>query len=325
MKLAICSTEPADSGHDPAGLLLQCGWPEGIEPADPDSADLVIFAESHQDDASCGRFLAAVRRHAVFRRRPGRCVVHCGADRPWPGVPGFYASIERRWHAPWWTRSASYLVQPNPFVESLRAEGPWPTRHLASFVGACDGRPTRLGMLEIDDPRIQTEDTFAEFVGAIRRGDESRVLELKQHHVRSMLESRFVLCPRGFGASSIRLFEAMQVGRVPVILSDDWVEPQGPQWDRFSVRVPERRVAELPAILEPLEGQAEAMGRLAREAWEAWFAPPVLLGRLAREGLELVQQAAGRRMAGRLRAGVSVLRPHHLRAAVRAVKAGVRG
>ncbi len=325
MRLAICTTEPADSGRDPAGFLRRCGWPEGIEPSVPESADLVIFAESHQDDASCGRFLAAVRRHEVHRRRPERCVVHCGADHPWPGLPGFYASIERRWHVPWWTRSASYLVEPNPFLETLPGEGPWSTRRLASFVGACGGRPTRQRMLRLEDPRIQVEDTHAEFIGAIRRGEESRVLALKRHHVASMLESRFVLCPRGFGASSIRLFEAMQVGRVPVILSDDWVEPRGPRWDRFSVRVPERRMEDLPAILKPLEDRAEAMGQLARKAWEEWFAPPVLLGRLAREGLELVRQASTRRAAGRLRAGVSALRPHHLRATIRAARAGVRG
>lgn len=325
MRVAICTTEPADSGRDPAGVLRRCGWPEGIEPASPESADLVIFAESHQDDASCGRFLAAVRRHEAFRRRPERCVVHCGADHPWPGLPGFYASIERRWHVPWWTRSASYLVEPNPFLETLPSEGPWPTRRLASFVGACGGRATRQRMLRLEDPRIQVEDTQAEFVGAIRRGDDAKVLAFKRHHVASMLESRFVLCPRGFGTSSIRLFEAMQVGRVPVILSDDWVEPQGPAWDRFSVRVPEARVADLAAILEPLEDRAEAMGRRAREAWEAWFAPSVLLERLAREGLELVQQARGRWMAGRSRAVVSVMRPHHVRAAIRAAKAGVRG
>ena len=37
--------------------------------------------------------------------------------------------------------------------------------------------------------------------------------------------TRFVLCPRGQGVSSIRLFEVMKSGRVPVIISDAFVPP----------------------------------------------------------------------------------------------------
>ena len=67
----------------------------------------------------------------------------------------------------------------------------------------------------------------------------------------------------------------MQLGRVPVILADDWVPSEGPPWQDFSIRV-----SELPEILEPLRRDAAEMGRAARAAWEQWMKPgPVLLSR----------------------------------------------
>ena len=53
--------------------------------------------------------------------------------------------------------------------------------------------------------------------------------EMRRERFRSVMgRSRFVLCPRGKGTSSIRLYEALAYGCVPVIISDDWVAPAGP-------------------------------------------------------------------------------------------------
>jgi hypothetical protein len=87
-----------------------------------------------------------------------------------------------------------------------------------------------------------------------------------------MKASKFVLCPRGLSVSSIRLFETMKTGRVPVILSDGWVEPPGPAWEKFAIRVREADLARLPQILEEREADAVRMGELARREWLEWFA-----------------------------------------------------
>ena len=54
----------------------------------------------------------------------------------------------------------------------------------------------------------------------------------------------------------------------------------GASWDEFSVRVPERRAGEISAILSNYSDRHELMGRLARCAWEQWFAKPVCFHRL---------------------------------------------
>jgi hypothetical protein len=93
----------------------------------------------------------------------------------------------------------------------------------------------------------------------------------KMRYGNIIARSKFVLCPRGHACSSWRLFETMKAGRVPVIISDQWVPPVGPAWERFSIRVRQKHVAQIPAIIERYEPQAEMMGRLARTAWEEWF------------------------------------------------------
>jgi hypothetical protein len=85
------------------------------------------------------------------------------------------------------------------------------------------------------------------------------------------MKSRFMLCPRGQGMASIRLFDAMQMGVAPVIISDKWIRPEGPDWESFAVFVAERDIARLPEILTVHESRWREMGQLAHAAWDKWF------------------------------------------------------
>ena len=40
--------------------------------------------------------------------------------------------------------------------------------------------------------------------------------------------------------SSIRIFEMMEAGIAPVIMSNNWLPPVGPSWEEFALFVPER-------------------------------------------------------------------------------------
>lgn len=322
---AIGTGAAAASDLEPLALLRESMNDTIVQLVDDSAgADLVVFAESHQNGASAGDRLEGVRNSSVFRARPDRCVVHSGADTPWPAVPGFYPSIERRWYRPGWMRSSCYLIRKNPFLEPECLGWQGSPTLLASFTGACRGKPVRQQMLDLSHPRCMIKDTFSEFVGAIRRGDAMREAELKRSHVRGMLASRFVLCPRGAGTSSIRLFEAMECGRAPVIISDDWVEPEGPEWEHFAVRVPEGRIREIPKLLESLEGEADARGRLAREAWEEWFSPTRLLERIAQQGLDMIACAQKHRASRTVYTALQTVRPVHVRRTLRALRQGIR-
>ncbi len=84
----------------------------------------------------------------------------------------------------------------------------------------------------------------------------------------------------------MRLFEAMQAGRCPVILSDDWLAPPFIDWSSCSIQVPEARVRELPGILRARSDDADRLGRAAREVWEEYFSPERQLPTLIRAAAE---------------------------------------
>jgi hypothetical protein len=88
-----------------------------------------------------------------------------------------------------------------------------------------------------------------------------------------MAASKFALCPRGAGVSSIRIFEAMSIGVAPIVVADGWVPPNGPRWNQFALFVPERDVSNLAAIVRTHEAEWEERGRLAYAAYHDYFRP----------------------------------------------------
>jgi hypothetical protein len=100
-------------------------------------------------------------------------------------------------------------------------------------------------------------------------------------------KSIFVLCPRGYGSSSYRLFEALKMGRIPVIISDAWVPPQGPDWSRCSIRIAEANVSNIPEILEDFRPRAVEMMENVKSTWADWFAEDVVFHQITEWCLEL--------------------------------------
>jgi Exostosin family len=142
-----------------------------------------------------------------------------------------------------------------------------PYRYLFSFRGASLTNPIRRKLFKC----------FASFPGAKlvcvnnsfgKHGSQDMI-----DYVKEILQSKFVLCPAGFSPQTVRLFETMQLGRCPVIISDQWEPIAGIDWRNFAVIVPEREIKSLPRILAAREAQAADLGKRARIAWEKNFAP----------------------------------------------------
>ena len=68
-----------------------------------------------------------------------------------------------------------------------------------------------------------------------------------------MRNARFNLCPRGFGPTSFRLYESLQLGRVPVIIHDDEDTPLPYEnevpWREIAVFVHRDDIANIPHII----------------------------------------------------------------------------
>jgi hypothetical protein len=100
-------------------------------------------------------------------------------------------------------------------------------------------------------------------------------------YVATLRQSCFALCPSGAGPNSIRLWEALGFGAIPVILSEDLALPgSAALWREAALFVPERSeaVAALPAQLERLRrdpAQLAAMQAAGQALW-ARYGPPSL-------------------------------------------------
>lgn len=85
--------------------------------------------------------------------------------------------------------------------------------------------------------------------------------------------SVFALCPSGSGPNSLRLWEAIGAGAIPVILAQDWAPPGDPKlWDAAAVFCDETRAAvqALPARLEAIAddpARLAAMRQALRQLW----------------------------------------------------------
>ena len=89
--------------------------------------------------------------------------------------------------------------------------------------------------------------------------------------------SRFSLCPRGFGPSTIRFWESLQAGAIPVLIADAMLLPESFDWTSCILRVKESELHEVPervAAINP--DQEEAMRAQCLLAYEQFSGPNLI-------------------------------------------------
>jgi Exostosin family len=271
---------------------------------DPERADIILFVENHGHDP----YLLSVRHHPIYRRFAEKCFVYHDGDAAVAVLRGIYPSIRKRDYLADRCRTGGYIARIAQ-NDSIRYDAaPRVRKYLYSFFGEANSA-VRAALLSGAHPDGLIRDTTGARMWQMEPGFSRDLFTAR--YAEAILDSQFVLCPAGFGPLSYRLFETMEMGRVPVILSDEWVPPPGPRWDEFSVRIPERCVGKLSSILSTLSDRHEVMGREARLAWEQWFAKPVCFHRLVELCADI--QATPLRTCSALRAWATLLRPPHLR------------
>ena len=76
-----------------------------------------------------------------------------------------------------------------------------------------------------------------------------------------LLKSRYTLAPSGSGPNSIRFWEALAVGSIPILLSDKLELPEHPLWSDAILIVPENTVNNIPNLLENISSEREHLMR----------------------------------------------------------------
>ena len=275
---------------------------------DPETSAAIIFAESY----GAGWHFERVREHAFTQRYREKCFIFSSNPFVIPFLPGVYSSIGRRW-ASSRTAAGFYVGQPpNEFTTYSPPEPGLP--YLYSFMGSIKNAPVRRNLARLSHPRSLFHDTSADFARLLQwKMSQRERRDYQRRYAELTKASKFILCPRGMSVSSIRLFETMRMGRVPVILSDGWRPPRGPDWKKFSIRVREKKFAQLPRLLEEREAEAEAMGELARATWEDWFSEEAAFHRVVEACLEIRARRIIPESVRRWPVYLQYLRPFHFR------------
>jgi hypothetical protein len=221
----------------------------------PDKADIILFISDRRF------YHSAIFCSEIYKQHSEKCLIFDFHDRTIPRIPGLYATIPTYLHS---CPIYEYGFYPSNYGcfdldNAMKSFGGY--EYLFSFMGNVNTYPSlRSQVLNLKHPRAYLKDTSKE-----------APVELFSN---IMMSSKFVLCPRGIAPLTIRLFETMRAGRVPVIISDEWRENKiAGNWKDFSIVIPEKDVDLIPSILEKLEPQSLEMGEKARLVWESNFSP----------------------------------------------------
>lgn len=249
---------------------------------DPEIADAILFVENTQfDDLQFKQVLehplVAAYRHKVF--------MYNEMDRSWPVLPGIYCSLTSRFADPANQVAFPYLTPSNAEIQFIH-ESDVERRWLYSFVGS-GSHPIRKQLFDLPTNKAKIVDT-SDFCAWDPLQTSAHTFQ--KLYSDTMAASKFVLCPRGIGPSSLRLYETIEAGRIPVIISDHWVAPPQVCWD-FAVRIPESKISSIPDVLNALEPEWEDRSRAARAAWSQSFAPDQMFNSVG-DAIERLSQTA---------------------------------
>lgn len=219
---------------------------------DPDAADFLVFPYvldavfyrlwgssywGYQDWARVVRFLRELPYFAS-REKDHVFVIHHDHDVKFGLESVFFrCSQSRTWHD-----TASFAI-PHA-LDTVAYEDQLAPAYLTSFVGAENTSTVRLKLVESKKqfaivPHFfeATDRFFGAFEGEIKA-------KMRQLFEISVKRSITVLCPKGSGRNSIRFFECMAFGSLPVLISDDCVLPYEEliPYEQFVIFVPENDV-----------------------------------------------------------------------------------
>jgi hypothetical protein len=75
--------------------------------------------------------------------------------------------------------------------------------------------------------------------------------DLNERYIEMLGSSEFSLCPRGTGISSVRLFESMAMGAIPVVIADGYKFPLQNviKWTDISIQVKQSQISKIGKVL----------------------------------------------------------------------------
>jgi Exostosin family len=214
----------------------------------------------------------------------GKCFTLDCADAPHLIIPGLYASASTSsFFYKNRLRGSCYLFnrhRRNIFLNFKNNN--FEKEYLVSFIGgATSWVRKRLFAIDFHRDDIFIECTTGKY--SHWNDDQVNAEDYQKKYIEVACKSKFVLCPRGIGSNSIRLFEVMELGIAPIIISDNWLPPQGPNWNQFAIFAKESEIKNIDKIADTYISEYQERGALARKAWEEYFSDSVCFNKCIAE------------------------------------------
>jgi len=205
-------------------------------------ADVIIVYNKHLTQKR--QFETRLIASTYFRENASRLLIYDECDNPTFIFPGLYVSTD--------VRNVDSHVLPIPYFHSRLPidfniqEGN--RSILCSFWGR-NSHPIRNSLYGINVPRYSIIDTSPFDFFDMSESNQVSLITQRERYISSLQSSMYSICPRGYGSCSIRLFESLLCGCVPIIISDHYVTPKLLDWNIASIRVSECDVSNIVTIV----------------------------------------------------------------------------
>lgn len=137
----------------------------------------------------------------------------------------------------------------------------------ASFVGSRNTHPIRMDMCKHLSGKEGYEISAGNWSTEVPMNNFKRFLDIT-------CSSKFGLAPRGYGRSSFRLYEILQLGTVPVYISDVHYLPWTDEldWNDFCVPINEDEIEDIDTILKSIDdAEYNKLLENGRTVYEEYF------------------------------------------------------
>lgn len=117
-------------------------------------------------------------------------------------------------------------------------------------------------------------DVYKDQINQLELSRSEREINKKnsQEYIDILEKTIFSLCPSGSGPNSIRLWESLGFGCIPVLLSDSLRLPEDELWKKAIIQIPENyfSVMEMPEMLEEILKNRDKINQMQLAGKELW-------------------------------------------------------
>lgn len=240
----------------------------------PDEADIILAIDIRLiKDWKLKEFFES----KIYKEYKHKLFIYDERDIPRCFHRGLYASMPKSLFISKYQESVCYPTRPmeqNFTAEEISKARNTKPEFLFSFIGSNTHR-IRNSVLNLKHNRANIKETKGFMFH--QKADNPNYLPQTHEFLYSSANSKFVICPRGAGPNSFRLYETMQLRRVPVVISDQWQEITNIDWKTCCIRIRQKDINRIPQIIEEKEEDWEHMSNNAYKIFNNHFASDVFL------------------------------------------------